>query len=82
MIPHCSIYHLLRALALKLSKIIIMNGKEVKHCSLCFHNGEPEDYYRCDFPFFIERVWPIILSTQGLRVIVIYSNVTFSALTT
>merc|ERR1719192_2299566 len=22
-----------------------MNGKEVKHCSLCFHNGEPEDYY-------------------------------------
>jgi len=45
MIPHCSIYHLLRALALKLSKIIIMNGKEVKHCSLCFHNGEPEDYY-------------------------------------
>ena len=58
-----------------------MNGKEVKHCSLCFHNGEPEDYYRCDFPFFIERVWPIILSTQGLRVIVIYSIVTSSALT-
>ena len=23
-----------------------MNGKEVKHCSLCFHNGEPEDFYR------------------------------------
>merc|ERR1719192_2422053 len=22
-----------------------MNGKEVKHCSLCFHNGEPEDFY-------------------------------------
>jgi len=21
-----------------------MNGKEVKHCSLCFHNGEPEDF--------------------------------------
>ena len=26
----------------------IMNGKEVKHCSLCFHNGEPEDFYRLD----------------------------------
>ena len=24
----------------------IMNGKEVKHCSLCFHNGEPEEFYR------------------------------------
>ena len=23
----------------------IMNGKEVKHCSLCFHNGEPEEFY-------------------------------------
>jgi len=22
-----------------------MNGKEAKHCSLCFHNGEPEDFY-------------------------------------
>jgi len=22
-----------------------MNGKEVKHCSLCFHNGEPEEFY-------------------------------------
>jgi len=22
-----------------------MNGKELKHCSLCFHNGEPEDIY-------------------------------------
>ena len=59
-----------------------MNGKEVKYCSLCFHNGEPEDYYRCDFSFFIEWVWPIILSIQALRVIVIYSILTFSALTT
>ena len=25
---------------------IVMNGKEVKHCSLCFHNGEPEEFYR------------------------------------
>ena len=24
----------------------VMNGKEVKHCSLCFHNGEPEEFYR------------------------------------
>jgi len=24
---------------------IAMNGKEVKHCSLCFHNGEPEEFY-------------------------------------
>jgi len=23
---------------------INMNGKEVKHCSLCFHNGEPEEF--------------------------------------
>ena len=28
-----------------------MNGKEVKHCSLCFHNGEPEDFYRWDKSF-------------------------------
>jgi len=23
---------------------INMNGKEVKHCSLCYHNGEPEEF--------------------------------------
>ena len=31
---------------LVLRRATIMNGKEVKHCSLCFHNGEPEDFYR------------------------------------
>ena len=25
---------------------IMMNSIEVKHCSLCFHNGEPEEFYR------------------------------------
>ena len=29
-----------------LMSISKMNAKEVKHCSLCFHNGEPEDFYR------------------------------------
>ena len=29
-----------------LMNISMMNTKEVKHCSLCFHNGEPEDFYR------------------------------------
>ena len=68
MFSHCTIYHSQRALSSKLSRITTMNGKKVKHCSLCFHNGEPEDYYRCDFLYFIERVWPIILANQVVRV--------------
>ena len=59
-----------------------MRGKGVKHCSLCFHNGEPEDYYRCYFPFFVVRGWPIILTYQVVRVAVFYLILTFSALTT
>jgi len=46
--PHC--YHPLHLLSSIVSRLlrslaIIMNGKEVKHCSLCFHNGEPEEFY-------------------------------------
>merc|ERR1719180_372255 len=45
---HC--YHFLQLLCsivslTSRSSSIIMNGKEVKHCSLCFHNGEPEEFY-------------------------------------
>ena len=31
---------------LNYSLSLIMNGREVKHCSLCFHNGEPEEFCR------------------------------------
>ena len=39
---------LLLLVYLALQRATSMNGKEVKHCSLCFHNGEPEDFYRWD----------------------------------
>ena len=38
--------HLVILVCLALESDFKMIGKEVKHCSLCFHNGEPEDFYR------------------------------------
>ena len=45
---YCSLPTVIHICASLLSRSwsIIMNGKEVKHCSLCFHNGEPEEFYR------------------------------------
>ena len=37
------------AILLNLVSLLVafnMNGKEVKHRSLCFHNGEPEEFCR------------------------------------
>ena len=39
----CMVHDIVTLLSRRFS---IMNGKEVKHCSLCFHNGEPEEFYR------------------------------------
>ena len=41
-------FSLLLIAHLALQRTTNMNGKEAKHCSLCFHNGEPEDFYRWD----------------------------------
>jgi len=38
-------FSLLLIAHLALQRTTNMNGKEAKHCSLCFHNGEPEDFY-------------------------------------
>jgi len=40
-----SLWLLLIIFVIVLERASKMNGKEVKHCSLCFHNGEPEDFY-------------------------------------
>ena len=40
------LFHLVLLVSLAFESATKMNGKEAKHCSLCFHNGEPEDFYR------------------------------------